>query len=233
MMTQIPQHIAIIMDGNGRWAKKRGLPKIFGHKQGVESVKNITKACIKFKVKYLTLYAFSTENWQRPKDEVVKLFGLLENFLKTQMALFHDNNVRLCIIGDRSRIEPAIRKIIETAEKDTAGYTGLVLNIALSYGSRQEIVSAIKAISEDVKMGKLDPSKIDEALFSTYLYTRDCPDPELLIRTSGEMRVSNFLLWQISYSEIYVTEKLWPDFGEKDLKKAIEDYQKRERRFGK
>lgn len=233
MMTQIPQHIAIIMDGNGRWAKKRGIPKIMGHKQGVESVKNITKAGIKFGVKYLTLYAFSTENWLRPKDEVVRLFGLLENFLKTEMLLFHDNNVRLRIIGDRSRIAPAIRKIIETVEKDTAGYSRLVLNIALSYGSRQEILDAVRSILEDVKKGALNPSKIDEALFSTYLYTRDCPDPDLLIRTSGEMRVSNFLLWQISYSEIYVTEKLWPDFGEQDLKKAIEEYSKRERRFGK
>ncbi|MFC1621725.1 isoprenyl transferase, partial [Candidatus Omnitrophota bacterium] len=221
------------MDGNGRWAKKRGFPKIIGHKQGVESVKNITKACVKFGIKYLTLYAFSAENWQRPKDEVMKLFGLLENFLKTQTALFHDNNVKLRIIGDRSRIDPAIRKIIETAEKDTAGYTDLVLNIALSYGSRQEILSAVRAISRDVKGGKLDISRMDEALFSTYLYTKDCPDPELLIRTSGEMRLSNFLLWQISYSEIYVTEKLWPDFGEKDLEKAIEEYSKRERRFGK
>ncbi len=230
---KIPQHIAIIMDGNGRWAKKRGLPKIMGHKQGVESVKNITRACIKFGVKYLTLYAFSTENWQRPKDEIRVLFKLLKDFIKKESQIFHDNNVRVCIIGERNRISPVLIKIIEKLEGDTKDYNKLTLNIALSYGSRQEILNAVRVLSGEAKKGTIDPETIDEKVFSRYLYTRDCPDPELLIRTSGEMRVSNFLLWQISYSEIYVTPKLWPDFGERELAKAIEEYQKRERRFGK
>jgi len=230
---KIPEHIAIIMDGNGRWAKERGLPKIMGHKEGVEAVKRVVKSSIKFKVRYLTLYAFSTENWQRPLDEVIKLFGLLEGFLDRQFKLFQENNVRLCIIGDRSRIKPKIRKKIEKAEKDTIANDSLVLNIALSYGAREEIVNAVRLISEEAQKGVITPSKIDESLFSGYLYTKDCPDPDLLIRTSNEMRVSNFLLWQISYSEIYVTPKLWPDFGEEDLKKAIEEYNRRERRFGR
>lgn len=230
---KIPQHIAIIMDGNGRWAKKRGLPKIMGHKQGVESVKNITKACIKFGVKYLTIYAFSTENWQRPKDEVDVLFKLLEDFIKKESQIFHDNSVRVCIIGERNRINPELIKIIEKLEGDTKDYNKLTLNIALSYGSRQEIVNAVRVLSREAKKGMIDPETIDEKVFSRYLYTGDCPDPEFLIRTSGEMRMSNFLLWQISYSEIYVTPKLWPDFTERDLAKAIDEYQKRERRFGK
>ena len=229
----IPQHIAIIMDGNGRWAKKRGLPKIMGHRQGVDSVKKIVEACIKFKVKYLTLYAFSTENWLRPKEEIKGLFGLLANFLDNEFEIFHKNNVRLCIIGDRNKIEPALRKKIEQSERDTASNNSLILNIALSYGSRQEILRAARALAEEAKKGAIDPSQIDENFFSRYLYTRHCPDPDLLIRTSGEMRLSNFLLWQISYAEIYVTPKLWPDFCEPDLKKAIEEYGKRERRFGK
>lgn len=228
----IPQHIAIIMDGNGRWAKKRGLPKIMGHRQGVESVKKAVRSCIKFGVKFLTIYAFSTENWQRPRDEVKALFKLLENFLEKETRLLKENGVRLCIIGQRNKIYPELRKKIDEAEKDTALNDKLVLNVALSYGSRQEIVDAARILSQDVKKGVVDPSEIDEKLFAEYLYTKGCPDPELLIRTSGEMRVSNFLLWQISYTELYVTEKLWPDFGEADLKKAIEEYQKRERRFG-
>ena len=204
-----------------------------GHKQGVDSVKNSVKACIKFGVKYLTLYAFSTENWLRPRKEIEGLFKLLENFLDSQFQIFHKNNVRLCIIGDREKIAPFLRKKIEQAEKDTKAYNSLVLNIALSYGAREEIVRAVKNISEDVKKGNVKTPDIDEKLFSEYLYTKDCPDPDLLIRTSGEMRISNFLLWQISYAEFYVTPKLWPDFGEKDLKIAIEEYDKRDRRYGK
>ncbi|MFC1666740.1 isoprenyl transferase [Candidatus Omnitrophota bacterium] len=232
-MKRTPEHIAIIMDGNGRWAKKRGLPKIVGHKRGVESIKKIVRACIKFKVKYLTLYAFSTENWQRHRREIKALFGLLRNFLDTQMQLFQENNVRFCVIGDRNRLEPRLREKIEYFEKDTLHNDSLILNIALSYGGRQEIIDAARALSEEVKKGLIKPSQIDEKLFSRYLYTRDCPDPDMLIRTSGEMRISNFLLWQISYSEIHVTEKLWPDFCEKELKNAIEEFQKRKRRFGK
>ena len=229
----IPKHIAIIMDGNARWARKRALPKIIGHKKGVESIRKIVKACRKFGVKYLTLYAFSTENWYRPKSEVKGLFKLLENFLDKELSLFQKNNVKLSIIGERDRIETKLRKKIEEFEKNTKDNDGLLLNIALSYGSRQEILRATRSLIEEVKKGNIKPSSIDEKLFSKYLYTKASPDPDLLIRTSGEMRVSNFLLWQISYSEIYVTKKFWPDFCEEDLKKAIEDYQKRQRRFGR
>lgn len=230
---KIPTHIAIIMDGNGRWAKKKGLPKIMGHKEGAKTLHKIVAACIKFDVRYLTVYAFSTENWQRPKKEIKGIFGLFYNFLDNQMPLFHENNVRLRIIGDRHKIESRLRKKIERAEKDTLNNHSLVLNIALSYSGRQEIVNAAKSLSEEVKKGDIEPSEIDEKMFSRHLYTKDCPDPDLLIRTSGEVRISNFLLWQISYAEIYVTEKFWPDFQEVDLKKAIEEYQRRERRFGK
>ncbi|MFH1478968.1 MAG: isoprenyl transferase [Candidatus Omnitrophota bacterium] len=227
-----PEHIAIIMDGNGRWAKERHLPKLAGHKKGVETVRKIVESCIKFDIRYLTLYAFSAENWARPKDEVNGLFKLLDNFLDREMALFHDNKVRLCIIGERDRLRENLRKKIEKYELETRGYKTLTTNIALSYGSRQEILGAVKSIIKDVKDGVLDPSCIDEKAFASYLYTRDCPDPDLLIRTSGEMRVSNFLLWQISYSELYVTKKYWPDFTGSDLKKAIDEYKARERRFG-
>lgn len=229
----VPKHIAIIMDGNGRWARKRGLPKVMGHRRGVESVKKIVKACTKFGVRYLTLYAFSAENWMRPKKEIRALFGLLDNFLNTQVRLLQENDVKFCMIGDRERLWPELRQKIERAEQETAGNRRLVLNVALSYGGRQEIMNAAKTIAEEVQKGILKPSGIDEKVFSSYLYTKDCPDPALLIRTSGEMRISNFLLWQISYSEMYVTDKLWPDFGEADLKKAIEEYQGRDRRFGR
>lgn len=232
-MSNIPRHIAIIMDGNGRWAKKRGLPKIMGHRQGVESVKQVAEACIKYGVKYLTVYAFSTENWNRPRNEIKALLGLLEEFLTTQIELLQKNGVRLFIIGDREKIDAGLRKRIEQAEKDTAHNSALFLNIGFSYGGRQEIVNASRVLAEEAKKGTIEPSEIDERLFSRYLYTKHCPDPDLLIRTSGEMRISNFLLWQLSYAEIYVTSKLWPDFREIDLKKAIEEYQKRERKFGK
>jgi len=229
----IPRHIAIIMDGNGRWAKARNLPKVMGHKEGVEAVKRIVKSCLDLGVKYLTLYAFSTENWMRPKNEVMALFQLLEDFIDREFELFHKNNVRLFIIGERHRIEKRLLEKIEKFEKDTQNYTALTMNIALSYGARQEILNAARALSEEVKEDRLKPADIDEKLFSERLYTAGQPDPDLLIRTSGEMRLSNFLLWQISYAELYVTDKFWPDFGEEDLKKAIEEYNKRERRFGK
>ena len=229
----IPRHIAIIMDGNSRWARRKRLPKIFGYKRGVEVVKKIVEACIKIGVEYLTLYAFSNENWQRPRDEVKAIFGLLEDFLDTQLQLFQENNIRLCVIGDREKIEPGLRKKIEQTEKYTESNNKLVLNIALSYGARQEILNAVKVLVKEVKEGCIQPSMIDERIFSEHLWTKDSPDPELLIRTAGEMRVSNFLLWQISYAEIYVTSKFWPDFQERDLKKAIKEYQKRERRFGR
>ncbi len=228
----IPRHIAIIMDGNGRWAEARGLPKVMGHAQGVESVRRTVKACLKIGVKYLTLYAFSTENWSRPEQEVKALFRLLENFIDREFKIFHDNKVRLCIIGERQKIQKDLLAKVESAEKDTKNYNNLTLNIALSYGGRQEILNAAKILAEDVRSAKINPSDIDERMFSSKLYTAGQPDPDLLIRTSGEMRVSNFLLWQISYAEFYATEKFWPDFDEKELNKAIEEYNKRDRRFG-
>ena len=229
----IPKHIAIIMDGNGRWAEARGLPKIMGHKQGVESVRRVVKACIKTGVKYLTLYAFSTENWSRPDYEVKALFQLLEDFIDKEFELFHDKKIRFRVIGERQKIQKDLLAKIEALEKDTSQYNNLTVNIALSYGGRQEILNAAKGLAEEAESGRLKASSIDEKAFSERLYTRGQPDPDLLIRTSGEMRVSNFLLWQISYAEFYVTEKLWPDFNEDDLNKAIEEYNKRERRFGK
>jgi len=221
------------MDGNGRWAKARGLPKVMGHTQGVEAVRRTVKACLKIGVKYLTLYAFSAENWSRPDHEVKVLFQLLENFIDKEFKIFHDNRIRLHIIGERERIQKDLLAKIESAEKDTKDYDSLTLNIALSYGGRQEILNAAKILAEDVRSAKINLSDIDERIFSSKLYTAGQPDPDLLIRTSGEMRVSNFLLWQICYTEFYVTEKLWPDFDEKELNKAIEEYNKRERRFGK
>ncbi|PIP68640.1 MAG: isoprenyl transferase [Candidatus Omnitrophica bacterium CG_4_9_14_0_2_um_filter_42_8] len=228
----IPKHIAIIMDGNGRWAEKRGLPKVIGHKQGVDIVKNTVKLCLKTGVQYLTLYAFSTENWSRPDSEIKALFQLLENFIDNEIKLFHDNKIKFCIIGERSRIQKDLLAKVEKTEKDTSDYHDLTLNIALSYGARQEILNAARILAQDAKSGKIDPKDIDEKMFSSNLYTAGQPDPDLLIRTSGEMRVSNFLLWQISYSELYVTETLWPDFDEREFNKAIETYSKRDRRFG-
>ena len=230
---RIPAHIAIIMDGNGRWAEARNLPKIMGHRQGVESVKNIVKACLKMDVKHLTLYAFSTENWKRPDYEVKALFQLLENFIDKEFELFHKENIRFRVIGERQKIQKHVLAKIEGLEKDTEHYTSLTVNIALSYGARQEILNAVKNLAEEVSAGMLKAKDIDEKIFSERLYTAGQPDPDLLIRTSGEMRVSNFLLWQISYAELYVTQKFWPDFGEEDLKDAIEEYNKRDRRFGR
>ena len=229
----IPKHIAIIMDGNGRWAEARGLPKVMGHKQGVESVKNIVKACLKMGVKYLTLYAFSTENWKRPDYEVKALFQLLENFIDREFEMFHRESIRFRVIGERQKIQKHVLAKIERLEKDTERYASLTVNIALSYGARQEILNAVKSLAEEVMGGKLEAKDIDEKIFSERLYTAGQPDPDLLIRTSGEMRISNFLLWQISYAELYVTKKYWPDFGEEDLKEAIEEYNKRDRRFGR
>ena len=228
----IPKHIAIIMDGNGRWAEARGLPKVMGHKQGVEAVKRTIKACVKIGVKHLTIYAFSTENWSRPDYEVKALFQLLEDFIDKEFELLHDNKIKFRIIGERHRIQKNLLAKLERAEKDTRDYENLMLNIALSYGGRQEILNAVRLLAEDAKNAALNPADIDEKMFSGKLYTAGQPDPDLLIRTSGEMRISNLLLWQISYAELYVTETLWPDFDENELNKAIEEYNKRERRFG-
>ncbi|AKL97652.1 isoprenyl transferase [Endomicrobium proavitum] len=222
----VPLHVAIIMDGNGRWAKRRALPRVFGHKQGVKTVKNIVKAADALGIKVLTLYAFSTENWKRPQKEIGALFSLLKQFIKIDFKEFADAGIRLRILGDLKKFPKDLQKEIIEVVKTTSRNKGLQLNIALNYGARQELARAFNlAIKKGVK-------KVSDKIISSFLYTAGQPDPDLLIRTSGEQRISNFLLWQIAYSEIYVTKKLWPDFSDKDLKEAIKEYQKRERRFG-
>lgn len=230
---RIPAHVAVIMDGNGRWANRRGKPRSIGHEAGVESVKTIVKAAARIGVKFLTLFTFSVENWQRPKTEVSFIMKLLYEKTRSELAELNENNVRMIATGDISELAATQRRALEHAIRETANNSGLVLNLALNYGGRTEIVDAVKRIARDVKAGLLDPSVIDERLFSSYLYTAELPDPDLLIRTSGEMRLSNFLLWQTSYTELYVTDVLWPDFGESDFYEAILEYQSRDRRFGR
>ena len=227
-----PNHVAIIMDGNGRWAQARGLPRIAGHRRGAQSVRTAVKCSVKFGVRYRTLYSFSSENWKRPVREVEDLMDLLRRYLLSEIADLHKNGVRLRVIGDRDELSPDIVKLIEEGEASTAGNDKLDLIVALSYGGRSEIVSAIRKIAKKVEAGQLQSDEIDESVLEAHLETADIPDPELLIRTSGEQRISNFLLWQIAYSELVFLETLWPDFSEKDFLKAINEYQRRERRFG-
>ena len=229
----IPKHIAIIMDGNGRWAKEKNLPRISGHRQGINSVREITRVCGEIGVKYLTLYTFSTENWNRPQNEVNALMRLLLNTINIEVRELNKNNVRFKTIGDIDQLPMITKKGIQDGEELTKNNTGLNLCLALSYGSRQEIINGVRRISEKVKNGIMKIEQINEDSFSKELYTSEFPDPDLLIRTSGENRISNFLLWQIAYSEIYLTETYWPDFGEGELIKSLLDYQSRERRFGK
>ena len=229
----IPRHIAIIMDGNGRWAKERGLPRIAGHREGINSVREITKICGEIGVKYLTLYTFSTENWSRPKTEVKALMTLLLSTIKKEIKELHKNDVKFSTRGDISILPKGTVKGIKEGEKLTFDNSGLNLILALNYGSRQEIISAVNNIVYDVKKGSLDSNSIDENIFSSYLDTNNCPDPDLLIRTSGELRISNFLLWQSAYTEMYLTNTYWPSFRENELFTAIVDFQNRERRFGK
>ncbi|MBT4927848.1 isoprenyl transferase [bacterium] len=229
----IPRHIAIIMDGNGRWAKERGLPRIAGHREGINSVREITKICGEIGVKYLTLYTFSTENWSRPKTEVKALMTLLLSTIKKEIKELHKNDVKFSTIGDISILPKGTVKGIKEGEKLTFNNSGLNLILALNYGSRQEIISAVNNIVFDIKKGSLDSNSIDEKIFSSYLDTNNCPDPDLLIRTSGELRISNFLLWQSAYTEMYLTNTYWPSFRENELFTAIVDFQNRERRFGK
>ena len=229
----LPQHIAVIMDGNGRWAKNKGAARIFGHRHAIEAVRQVIEGAGELGVKYLTLYAFSTENWGRPKEEVDALMELLVNTLQKEISSLHKNNVKLCTIGDTNRLPKDCRENLIKAMDGTKNNTGLNLLVALNYSGRWEILDAVKRLSEKVKDGSIDPKGIDENTFGGFLSTNGVPDPELLIRTSGEMRISNFLLWQIAYSEIYITPKLWPDFRKEDLYEAIIEYQKRERRFGK
>src|SRR3989338_1569939 len=231
--TKLPYHIAIIMDGNGRWARARGLPRIVGHRAGVETVRRILEAGRDIGIKMMTLYAFSTENWKRPTKEVEVLFGLLETYLDREGYKFDRDNIRFNVIGDMAGLPEGLRKKLDATIERTRANSSFALNLALNYGSRHEIVQAVKAIAKEVAGGKLDAETIDEECVSDRLYTSGLPDPDLVIRTSGENRISNFLLWQISYSELYFTEKLWPDFNKNDLFEAIVNYQKRERRFGK
>lgn len=228
----IPRHIAIIMDGNGRWAKKRNLPRVAGHKRGVESVRTAVETCIGLGVEVLTLYSFSTENWKRPQDEVSALMRLIVKSLQNETNEMHSNNIRLTTIGDTKSLPQIVQDELKQAEEKTAANTKMTLNLALSYSGRWELVEAIKNISTQAVSGNIKPEEINEELISKYLTTSGMPDPDLLIRTSGELRISNFLLWQIAYSEIYATEVLWPDFRCKNFLEAVKSYQKRERRFG-
>jgi len=220
------------MDGNGRWAKQRGLPRIAGHRAGVKSVQEVIKCAKESGVNVLTLYTFSTENWKRPKNEVAALFKLLEFYIDDQADSLVKNSIKLSVIGRLEDLPDNVREKLEKIMYRTRDNTALILNLALNYGARTEIVDAVRAIVKDCASGRAKPEEIDEKFFSGYLYTKDLPDPDLLIRTSGEMRLSNFLLWQISYSELYISNKLWPDFKRKDFLKAIEEYQIRQRRYG-
>ena len=229
---QVPGHIAIIMDGNGRWAAKRGLPRSAGHREGANTLKRIVRASDEVGIKYLTVYAFSTENWTRPKNEVDALMSLLLEFLKNADREIAGKNIRILIIGDAAGLSEEIKREIARIKADTCRNTGLTLVIALNYGSRGEITEAIKQISREIKRGSLKPEDINEQLVSNHLYTSGIPDPDLIIRPSGESRLSNFLLWQASYAEFWYSDILWPDFTKNDLLQAISDYQRRNRRFG-
>ena len=228
----VPRHVAIIMDGNGRWAAAKGLPRVAGHRAGVQAVRRAIETAAKLGVQWLTLYAFSSENWRRPLSEVMDLTGLLRHFLKSEIAELKAEGVRLRFIGDRARFERDIQFDLGAAERDTAGNTRLNLVIALSYGARAEIASAARAVAEAVRAGTLDPAEIDEARFEEHLSTNGIPDPDLIIRTSGEQRLSNFLLWQSAYAELVFLDVLWPDFGPPQFAEALAEFARRERRFG-
>lgn len=228
----IPRHVAVIMDGNGRWAKERGLPRTEGHRRGADAVQRTVEACVELGVEYLTLYAFSSENWKRPKAEVEALMKLLDRFLRTKLDEMLKNNVRFQAIGRLTALPPSCQESLHRAIERTASATGLTLILALSYGAREEIVDGVKSLIHHVQEGHLDPAMITPDVFAKHLYTRYWPDPDLLIRTSGEMRLSNFLLWQISYAELWVTKKLWPDMDKTDLEEAFRDFSTRQRRYG-
>lgn len=231
-MGNIPKHIAIIMDGNGRWAKAKNLPRALGHKAGVETIRRIIKEGDRLGVKYMTLYAFSTENWKRPKAEITTLMKLLVQYLKEEISELHENGVVINILGDTSKLPKDCIDEIQKAREITKDNTGIVMNVALNYGGRDEIVRATKAIAEMVALGDIKPNDIDDKIFENHLYTKDMPDPDIIIRPSGEQRLSNFLLWQCAYSEFWYSNINWPDFTEVDLRRAIYDFQNRDRRFG-
>jgi len=232
-MARLPAHVAIIMDGNGRWAKKRLLNRVKGHEKGADTVRTIVRTSREIGIKALTLYAFSTENWQRPKAEVNALMLLLERFLNSEKPELMENNIRLRAIGQIERLPGKTRGALDDVMAATAGNDGMVLNLALSYGGRAELLQMVSRIARAAKEGRIDPDAIDEAVVADHLYTRGLPDPDLLIRTSGEMRLSNFLLWQVAYSEIFVTDTLWPDFNREEYLRILSAYQRRDRRFGK
>ncbi|CAB1064445.1 Undecaprenyl diphosphate synthase (EC [Olavius sp. associated proteobacterium Delta 1] len=231
--TQLPAHLAIIMDGNGRWAKKRLLNRIMGHERGSDTVRTIVRTCREIGIRYLTLYAFSTENWQRPKTEVEALMTLLKKFLKSEKSEMLQNDIRLRVIGQIHRLPSGVRKALEETMTATRDNSSMDLILALSYGGRAEIVDMVQAVADKARQGRIDPQAINAEMIADHLYTREIPDPDILIRTSGEMRISNFLLWQIAYSEIFITPTLWPDFNKDELVQILNDFQGRERRFGK
>lgn len=228
----IPQHVAIILDGNGRWAKAKGMPRNYGHMEGAKTVEKICEEAWKMGIKYLTVYAFSTENWKRPQEEVDALMKLLRNYMKTCLKTAAKNDMVVRVIGDKTGLVDDIRESIEELEKASANNGGLNFQIAINYGSRDEIVRSVRKVMEDVKAGKIEPEQMDEAMFDSYLDTAGIPSPDLLIRTSGEQRLSNFLMWQLAYTEFYFTDVPWPAFTKEDLEKAIEKYNSRDRRFG-
>ena len=230
---EIPQHLAIIMDGNGRWAKNKGKNRLFGHTKGVKAVQEVVEECAVLKIKYLTLYAFSTENWNRPEEEIGVLMKLLLSSLKSEFEKLLKNRIKLNVIGNTDQLPMSVQKELDYVIKQTENNSEMTLTLALSYGGREEIESAIKQLAVKVKNNIISPEKIDQSIINEHLYTRDLPDVDLLIRTSGEKRISNFLLWQIAYAELYFSKVFWPDFRKKHLHKAIINYQKRERRFGK
>ncbi|MBM6855461.1 isoprenyl transferase [Mediterraneibacter glycyrrhizinilyticus] len=229
---KVPQHIAIILDGNGRWAKSKGMPRNYGHAQGSKNVEKICEEAWRMGIKYLTVYAFSTENWNRPKDEVDALMKLLRNYMKTCLKTAAKNDMKVRVIGDIKPLDDDIKKRIRELEEATVNNGGLNFTIALNYGSRDELTRAAKRMAQDCAAGKLDPEKIDESVYGSYLDTHDIPDPDFMIRTSGEQRLSNYLLWQLAYAEFYFTDVPWPDFTKDELVKAIEEYNHRHRRFG-
>lgn len=232
-LENLPQHIAIIMDGNGRWAKEKGEDRLFGHYHGVESVRNIVEGCAELGVQYLTLYTFSTENWDRPANEVTGIMELLVDTIRKEVAILNKNNIKLHVIGEKNMLPEYAANELQEALDETAQNTGLNLILALSYSSRSELVNAVKKIAMEVKTGDLDVAQINQETISQFLHTSNFPDPELMIRTSGEFRISNFLLYQLAYAELYFTNTRWPDFRKENLYEAIIDYQNRERRFGK
>jgi len=227
-----PRHVAVIMDGNGRWAKSRHLPRIAGHRKGAEAVRELVRSCTDLNIPFVTIYAFSSENWKRSPEEVSDLMSLLRFYLQREISDLHKEGVRICFIGDRDRLDDDIKMMIARAESLTEGNQELILSIALNYGSRREIVLAVRRIAEDIRSGHLDPNQVDEESFASYLDTAEVPDPDLLIRTSGEQRLSNFLLWQSAYTELVFVPTLWPDFDRKALLEAIGEFQRRDRRYG-